>query len=61
MGDVSAAMGERKVAAIEATGAECVVSTESSCLMQIGGLLARRRSSVRTVHLAEVLAGDADG
>ena len=61
MGDVSAAMGERKVLAIEATGADCVVSTETSCLLQIEGILRRRSSPVRAVHLAEVLAGKGDG
>jgi L-lactate dehydrogenase complex protein LldE len=56
--DVSSAMVADKVAAIEATGASCVVSTDASCLMQIGGALRRRGSSVRTLHLAQVLAGE---
>lgn len=54
--DLSAEIGERKVRDIEATGAEAVASTESSCLFQIGGLLRRRGSTVRTLHLAEILA-----
>ena len=57
MPEASAGMGERKARAIEATGADFVLSTESSCLMQIGGVLARRGSRVRPLHLAEVLAG----
>ncbi|MHC4471093.1 MAG: (Fe-S)-binding protein [Planctomycetota bacterium] len=57
MAEVSAAMGERKVRAIEASGADWVVSTEPSCLMQIDGILRRKRSRVRAVHLASVLAG----
>jgi L-lactate dehydrogenase complex protein LldE len=56
--DVSAAMGRRKIDAITATGARYVASTEPSCLAQIGGLLARARSRVRTIHLAEILAGN---
>lgn len=55
--DVSARIGERKVLAIEATGADAVASTESSCLFQIGGLLGRRGSRVRPLHLAQILAG----
>jgi L-lactate dehydrogenase complex protein LldE len=57
-GEVSSAMVADKVASIEATGASCVVSTDSSCLMQINGALKRRGSSVRALHLAQVLAGD---
>jgi L-lactate dehydrogenase complex protein LldE len=56
--EVSSAMVADKVASIEATGASCVVSTDSSCLMQINGALKRRGSSVRALHLAQVLAGD---
>jgi L-lactate dehydrogenase complex protein LldE len=57
-GEVSSAMVADKVASIEATGASCVVSTDSSCLMQINGALRRRGSSVRALHLAQVLAGE---
>jgi L-lactate dehydrogenase complex protein LldE len=57
--EVSAGMGERKAAAIEATGADWVASTEPSCLMQIDGVLRRRGSRVRGVHLAKILAGGA--
>jgi L-lactate dehydrogenase complex protein LldE len=55
---LSASMGERKCANIGETGAEFVVSGDSSCLMQIGGLLARDPGlrHVRTMHLAQVLA-----
>lgn len=58
---VSTGMGERKIRAIEASGAAFVSSTESSCLMQIGGLLEKRGSRVRPIHLAEILEGDGDG
>jgi L-lactate dehydrogenase complex protein LldE len=54
--DVSAAMLDEKLAAIEASGAESVCACDSSCLMHIGGGLRRRGSGVRAVHLAEVLA-----
>jgi len=54
--DVSAAMLDEKLAAIEASGAESVCACDSSCLMHIGGGLRRRGSHVRPLHLAEVLA-----
>lgn len=54
--DLSAAMGLRKVRAIEATGADYVTSTDASCLAHIGGLLLRRSSRVRPIHIAEILA-----
>jgi L-lactate dehydrogenase complex protein LldE len=56
MGPVSGAMLEAKLDAIEASGADVVVATDVSCLMHIGGGLRRRRSQVRTRHIAEVVA-----
>ena len=54
--ETSAAMGEDKAAAVQATGADLLVAGDRSCLMHIGGVLSRNASSVRTLHLAEVLA-----
>lgn len=54
--DVSTAMLEDKLAAIEHSGAEVVTAVDNSCLMQIGGGLERRGSAVRAIHLAEILA-----
>jgi len=59
--DVSAAMLADKMARVLETRAEVCVAADSSCLMQIGGGLLRQRAGVRTAHLAEVLAGSADG
>lgn len=53
--EVSSAILERKLANIEATGADCVVACDAGCLMQIGGGLSRRGSRVRALHLAELL------
>lgn len=53
---VSAAMLDDKLRQVEATGTERCGSGDASCLMQIGGGLARRGSAVRPVHLAEILA-----
>ncbi len=54
--DTSVAMGEDKVAAIVGTGAEVLASADTSCLMHLGGLLSRGGSTVRVMHLAEILA-----
>jgi L-lactate dehydrogenase complex protein LldE len=55
--DVSAAMLDAKLDRVLETGADAVCACDASCLLQIGGGLRRRGSSVRAVHLAEVLAG----
>jgi L-lactate dehydrogenase complex protein LldE len=54
--DTSVAMGNDKADDVLGTGAEYLVSADTSCLMHIGGLLSRRGAPVRTVHLAEILA-----
>jgi L-lactate dehydrogenase complex protein LldE len=56
--DTSAAMLADKLAAVSTTGAEVVTAGDSSCLMHIGGGLSRQNSGRRTVHLAEILAGE---
>ncbi len=53
---ISTAMDDVKCQSIVATGAQYVVSVDSSCLMQIGGWLRRKNLPVQTKHLAEVLA-----
>lgn len=54
--DVSAAMADEKIGNIEKTGADLCSGGDASCLMHLGGALARRKSPVRTLHLAEILA-----
>jgi L-lactate dehydrogenase complex protein LldE len=58
--DVSTAMLSDKVRNVLDTSAEVVCAVDSSCLMHIGGGLARGRTGVRTVHLAEILASTED-
>ncbi|MFI9201412.1 (Fe-S)-binding protein [Streptomyces sp. NPDC053048] len=53
---VSAAMGADKARAVRDTGARVVCAVDNSCLLHIGGTLARDGSHVRPVHLAEILA-----
>jgi L-lactate dehydrogenase complex protein LldE len=54
--EVSGGMARTKIQSILRTGAEAVVGIDASCLMQIGGALARAGAPIRTMHLAEVLA-----
>ena len=53
--EVSTAILDKKLANVEATGASCVVACDAGCLMQMSGGLTRRKSSVRAIHLAELL------
>ena len=54
--DTSVAMGQDKVDAVLASGAEVLTSADTSCLMHLGGLLSRKGAPVRVMHLAEILA-----
>jgi L-lactate dehydrogenase complex protein LldE len=53
---ISTAMGENKCASAQEAEAEYIVSNDSSCLMQIQGVLDRAKSPIKTLHLAQVLA-----
>ena len=54
--EISVAILDHKIDAIEKANVRAVVSGDASCLMQIGGRLTRNNSAVRTMHLAELLA-----
>ena len=54
--EISVAILDQKIEAIEKAGVQAVVSGDASCLMQIGGRLSRNGSKVRVMHLAELLA-----
>lgn len=58
MAEISAAILDTKLDAIEATGADIVVGGDLSCLLHIEGGLRRRGSDMRVRHIAEVLADD---
>jgi L-lactate dehydrogenase complex protein LldE len=53
--EISGAMVEDKVSCIAQTGADVLVSTDTGCLMNIGGALHRQKRSTRVMHLAELL------
>ena len=54
--EISVAILDQKIDAIERAGVQAVVSGDASCLMQIGGRLSRKGSTVKVMHLAELLA-----
>jgi L-lactate dehydrogenase complex protein LldE len=54
--EVSGGMGRTKIDSILKTEAGTVVSIDSSCLMQLQGVIDRAKLPIRTLHLAEVLA-----
>lgn len=58
MSNISSAMLQRKLDAIESTNAQTVVACDVSCLLHIGGGLHRRDSKIEAKHIAEVLVGD---
>ena len=53
---ISAAMGDTKAGNIEKSGAEYVTAADPSCLMHIEGILRRKNSKARTIHVASILA-----
>ena len=53
--EISVAILDQKIEAIERAGVDVVVSGDASCLMQIGGRLSRKKSGIRVMHLAELL------
>ncbi len=53
---ISAAMLQRKMDAVEASGADLLTSCDLGCLLHIEGGLRRRGSSVRVVHIAQLMA-----
>ena len=55
MPDVSTAMADEKIEALEQSGADTLISCDSSCLMHLGGRLKRKHDNTRVLHLAQVL------
>jgi glycolate oxidase iron-sulfur subunit len=53
--DAAKELGDRKAAAVVATQAQMVVSTNPGCLMQLKSALTRSGSVIKTAHLAEIL------
>ena len=54
------AMGETKCDSVAVTGAEYVTAIDPSCLMHVQGILGRRKDRAQTIHLASILASEAN-
>lgn len=54
---VSVSMGDDKIEDHINSGVEVITATDLSCLMHLEGLLKRRQSSMRIMHIAEILNG----
>jgi len=57
--DISLALVDDKIDHILRSGAKVVVGCDAGCLLQIRGRVARRGIDIQTLHLAQVLAGEA--
>ena len=55
--DISAAMVQDKVNNIIDSGADTVVGCDMGCLMNIQGMLSRKGSDIKVLHIAQILAG----
>ena len=53
---ISTAMTEQKVENALQTGAKYIVSTEASCLMNMDAYIKKNKFTIKTIHLADVLA-----
>ncbi len=59
--EISTAMLEDKINSIIASGAGTVVGGDIGCLMNISGILSRRRQPIEVLHIAQLLAGKKEG
>jgi len=53
---ISTAMAEQKISNALDTGAEYIVSTDSSCLMQLQGIINKQNLEIKTIHIVDLLA-----
>ncbi|HEY1984401.1 MAG TPA: (Fe-S)-binding protein [Terracidiphilus sp.] len=54
--EVSSAMLSAKLLDVQATRAEYCTALDNSCLMHLGGALHRQYASMKTIHMAQILA-----
>lgn len=52
---ISTAMAEQKIENALTTGAEYIVSTDSSCLMHLQGYIDKHQIPLKTIHIVDVL------
>ncbi len=53
---ISAGMADQKLTNALATGAQYIISTDLSCLMQLDGFIKHKNLPLKTMHIADVLA-----
>jgi L-lactate dehydrogenase complex protein LldE len=53
---ISTAMAQQKVENALETGAEYIISTDSSCLMHLDGYIRKHDLPIKTIHIIDVLA-----
>jgi L-lactate dehydrogenase complex protein LldE len=53
---ISIGMADQKITNALATGAEYIISTDLSCLMQLNGYITAKNIPLKTMHIADVLA-----
>lgn len=56
MEEISVAIARRKIEAIEATGAQLLVSTDYTCLMHLEGVMKKEGTGIPCMHIADLLA-----
>jgi len=52
---ISAAMAEQKIQNALAVNADYIISTDSSCLLQLQGYIDKHKLPIKTLHIADVL------
>lgn len=53
---ISIGMADQKVTNARETGAQCIISTDHSCLMHLDGYIREKGFPLQTMHIADVLA-----
>lgn len=53
---ISIGMADQKVSNARETGADCIISTDHSCLMHLDGYIRHKGLRMKTMHIADVLA-----
>ena len=53
---ISVGMGEQKIEHALATEADYLISTDSSCLMHLGGYIDNQKKPIKAMHIIDVLA-----
>ena len=54
---ISVSMADQKITHALATGADYIISTDLSCLMHLDGCIRHKGLALKTMHIADVLAG----